>query len=326
MKKKVSIVMPAYNSEQYIAQAILSVQNQTYFNWELIIIDDGSTDDTPNIIDKWSKADSRILHRRIDNSGKPSIARNIGIGQSSGHLICFLDSDDFMARTRLEDQIKCFHDQKLDLCFHDIGLVDRKENILSNTYLSQVDFLNRSKSTLVKNGDHYSCVNEFYNFTCIEILPIHTNSIMIKSCLLDEFEPEYFNPSLTIGEDSDLWYRLIVKSEKIIFIDKVLSYYRDNSESITKNTTLRHLGFINTHILNFFRAKKILHEQELNKYKENISKECCHLAYTYSQRNNLWLSYTYYSKGFYWYPSLKNFIQIPKATLSWLKSKFLYRV
>ena len=94
MENLVSIVTPTYNSEAFIAQTIKSVQNQTHQNWEMIIVDDGSTDNTANIVTEKAKLDNRITFVRLSVNGGPAKARNAGIEKVSGKYMTFLDADD----------------------------------------------------------------------------------------------------------------------------------------------------------------------------------------------------------------------------------------
>ena len=102
----VSIIMPCYNAEAYIAQAIESVLNQTYTNWELLICDDCSTDNSWAIISQYAANDSRIRGFRTKvASGSPVMPRNIAIKEAAGDVIAFLDSDDIWLPSKLEEQL-----------------------------------------------------------------------------------------------------------------------------------------------------------------------------------------------------------------------------
>lgn len=102
----VSIVTPCYNAKDTISQTILSVINQTYQNWELLVVDDCSTDNTAEIIAEYSGKDNRIKYFKTDvSSGSPSLPRNIGIENAKGEYIAFLDSDDIWFPNKLKQQI-----------------------------------------------------------------------------------------------------------------------------------------------------------------------------------------------------------------------------
>lgn len=106
-KRMISIIMPVYNSEKYISEAIESICNQSYKNWELLIVNDGSTDHTSEIIDDFSKKDSRIkvFHRK--NEGV-SMARNFALNQICGEYVTFIDSDDVYHTDRLKRMLQVF--------------------------------------------------------------------------------------------------------------------------------------------------------------------------------------------------------------------------
>lgn len=102
-KDKVSIITSTYNNAHFISQAIESVLAQTYDNWEMIIVDDGSSDGTEDVVKRFK--DSRIHYFSLKHSGTPAISRNIGIRHSSGEFIAFLDADDLWPPQKLEKQV-----------------------------------------------------------------------------------------------------------------------------------------------------------------------------------------------------------------------------
>ena len=104
MKKLVSVIMPAYNCAEYIGDSIRSVQAQTYTDWELIIADDNSKDDTVRIVKKFADADSRIVLIESQENLGPAGARNKAIEAASGTYMAFLDSDDIWHAEKLERQ------------------------------------------------------------------------------------------------------------------------------------------------------------------------------------------------------------------------------
>lgn len=109
----VSIIIPTYNSSFFISQAIESVLVQTYKDWEALVIDDCSTDDSANIIKSYCQKDERIKYLKTEYaSGSPTLPRNIGIKNSQGRYIAFLDSDDIWLPNKLETQLHLFSDNK----------------------------------------------------------------------------------------------------------------------------------------------------------------------------------------------------------------------
>lgn len=119
---KVSIITPCYNSAPYIESTIISVQQQTLSDWEMIIVDDGSTDDSANIVTQISQVDNRIKLIQKENGGSAS-ARNLGLSLAQGEYIQFLDADDTIHREKLEKQTKVM-DQGLDVSYTDFSISD----------------------------------------------------------------------------------------------------------------------------------------------------------------------------------------------------------
>jgi glycosyltransferase involved in cell wall biosynthesis len=114
----ISVIMPCYNSEKYLIESINSVINQTFCNWELLIIDDSSIDNSVKIIQEYCNKDSRIKYFKTERlSGSPTIPRNIGIENAVGKYIAFLDSDDIWLPAKLEKQIALFKNEKTAIVF-----------------------------------------------------------------------------------------------------------------------------------------------------------------------------------------------------------------
>jgi len=107
-KHLVSVVIPTFNSGKFITDTLKSVLNQTYANFEIIVIDDGSTDNTVSILKNLTNNDKRINYYKIKHSGRPAIPRNFGIEKSKGEFIAFLDADDLWDKNKLATQISEF--------------------------------------------------------------------------------------------------------------------------------------------------------------------------------------------------------------------------
>lgn len=207
----VSIIMPAYNSDRYIAQAINSVIKQTYANWELIIIDDCSSDNTKQIISKFSHLDNRIKPTfNSTNSGKPSIAKNLAFDSIKGEYIAFLDSDDMWDKSKLSKQVSYMQNNlECKLCYTGGYFIDEYDNIF--------------KSFLPKYHNGYNLKNMLRRYE------INNQSVMILRDVLQKF-----NEHITIGEDYNLFMRIVADCKSCSIKEKLISY-RIHKKSITKS-------------------------------------------------------------------------------------------
>lgn len=130
----VSIVTPSYNSSHFISETIKSVLSQTYQNWEMIIIDDCSSDNSNEIIEQFIQKDNRIKLILLEKNSGPANARNVGIEYAIGQYIAFLDSDDIWLPFKLEKQIDFMQTNHLSLTFSSYAIIDCK-----NSLIGQVD-------------------------------------------------------------------------------------------------------------------------------------------------------------------------------------------
>ena len=131
--KLISVIVPAYNAEKYIGKCIDSVLAQTYRDWELISVDDGSQDGTLGILKRYAKADCRIrVIRQVENQG-PGIARNTGIAEAKGKYVVFIDSDDYIEKDYF--QLLSEHDE--DVVFINVRNVDEEGRVLKEDHMSK---------------------------------------------------------------------------------------------------------------------------------------------------------------------------------------------
>jgi glycosyltransferase involved in cell wall biosynthesis len=210
----VSIIMPAFNAEKFISESIISVIKQTYTNWELLIINDGSIDKTSEIISKFS--DHRIILFEQKNAGVAN-ARNIGIQNSKGCYIAFLDSDD----TWLEDKLK----------------IQTEFMILnSNIGFTYTNYFSFYDNKLIKNKQLHPFKIDKFNEKLLVFNFIASLTVMVKSNLIKELEG--FDNKLHGPEDWDLWIRISQKTESF-YIDKKLAIYREHNQGISKNKSIQ---------------------------------------------------------------------------------------
>lgn len=131
MNDLVSILTPTYNTEKFIRATIESVQNQTYQNWEMILVDDASTDQTVSIIEEFSKKDSRIKLFKLEKNSGNGFARNAALDKASGKYIAYLDADDLWFSDKLEKQIHFLKAKNQPFTFSYYDSIDEEGNNLN---------------------------------------------------------------------------------------------------------------------------------------------------------------------------------------------------
>ena len=132
MTPKISVIIPIYNAENYVGRCIESVQAQTYNNWQMILVDDGSKDKSLEICQKYADVDDRISVIHQENAG-PGIARNTGIAKASGNYVVFIDSDDYIEKDYF--QLLAKHNE--DVVFINVRNVDKDGHVLKEEYMSK---------------------------------------------------------------------------------------------------------------------------------------------------------------------------------------------
>ncbi|UCC96701.1 MAG: glycosyltransferase [Phycisphaerales bacterium] len=209
----VSVVTPAYNAAEYIAEAIESVLIQSYRNFELIVVDDGSTDDTSDIVSGFKDDKIRCFHR--ENAG-PAGARNLAIKKSSGDFIAFLDADDMMTPEFLSKHLQEFDKHpEAELIYCDDSLIDR--NVKPVRVIQRPEYSNRK--SLIR--DMFRCGFPVVPFrTCIR------RSVFDKIGLFDE--------DLLVGEDYDMMRRFIRYGLKAHHLKDALYLRRMTSDSLSR--------------------------------------------------------------------------------------------
>ncbi len=205
----VSIITPAYNAAALIGETIESVRNQTYERWEMLVVDDGSTDSTVEIVKKYAEEDSRIrIVALAYNSGRPAIPRNYGVKQARGEFIAFLDSDDLWLPRKLEKEIE---HMKVD----GIACVACDEIPIGDVVYS------RNYSFFLRKG-----VFRDYSYHSIALENhVATSSVITKKEYLDKVGGFDEDPVFKFIEDWELWLRM-TKIGKIRILSEPLIKYR----------------------------------------------------------------------------------------------------
>lgn len=204
----VSVIMPAYNAEKFISESIHSVISQTYTNWELIIINDGSTDSTEAVIKELITVEARIKYISQKNA-KQGKARNEGIKVASGGLIAFLDADDVWYQHKLQKQVEVMMNNECTLCFSD-GVIINDKNIILKETMKVKDCEYQGTSALI----------DFFHSNKIPTQSVvcYKNAV-IKAGYFSEFANPYY------AEDYDLWLRMLLTGAVFKSVsDKLFAY------------------------------------------------------------------------------------------------------
>ena len=275
----VSVVMPVFNGERYIGEAIDSVLTQHNSELELIVVDDGSTDKTLEIAKRFADTDPRVRLVTRPNSGRPAFPRNDGIALARGEYLCFIDHDDIYDADRiwlLLDGLE--RNPEWVAVFHDLRLIDSEGKSLQETYLSGPDFLGRAAPYISQCAhDWYECGKSFFVYQSLHMGALHTMSVLIA---LKRLPPGaiVFDTKFSIGEDTDQWYRLALQG-KMGYLNRVLGAYRQHEISITQNRELYLKDTLQVWQHNFKRVNGMLSPPEVCEYRVKISERFAHLAY-----------------------------------------------
>lgn len=232
---KVSVIVPVYNAEEYIGATLDSIINQDFNSYEIIVVDDGSTDQSPEIISEKltkSTADYRII--RQDNAGVSS-ARNRGMQEATGEYLVFIDADDYVTG-----------------------------NHLSELYNGETDF--SMVQFIKKENDKLSTPHRFSteSITCDEFIkkelrmemPFNFWQLMYKASIIKENSIR-FNPNLIYGEDIDLALRALLYGDEVAISNEATYYYIQHSQSAIKTSEYRRFEVIEIfeNLAEFYRSQ-----------------------------------------------------------------------
>ena len=215
MKSKndlVSIIVPVYNSERFINDTIRTVQEQTYGNWELILVNDCSTDNSISIIEKYTKEDNRIKLINLECNSGAAIARNTGIEQATGRYIAFLYADDLWMKDKLEKQIEFMKKNECAFSFTDYEFADENGK---------------------KTGKIVNVPKELTYKQALKNTTIFTSTVIFN---VEKLGKELISmPNVKRGQDTATWWKVLKQIDNAYGIDEVLSYYRRTNDSLSAN-------------------------------------------------------------------------------------------
>lgn len=214
MKDTISIIMPTFNSGDTLVQSIESILSQSYPDWELLITDDCSTDNTFDIIESYQEKDSRIKGFKNNFNSGAAVTRNNSIGKASGEFIAFLDSDDLWLPDKLEKQIAFMKNNKISFSFTAFSTIDSSGHSLGKTVDLQGENISFSYQDMLKKKATLGC-----------------STVMFKKESFDDF----FMPLIRTGQDYALWLKLLKGGSRAYLINEVLTFYRILPNSISRN-------------------------------------------------------------------------------------------
>lgn len=206
----VSVITPVYNYENYIGETIISVIEQDYPRWEMIIADDGSGDSTIQVIEKLAVSEPRIRLIRLGRHAGAAAARNAALEKACGRFIAFLDSDDLWHKDKLKKQKEFMESGQYPISFTSYELIGNKG-----------DRLNKVIRSVPVTGLHQYIRNTIIGFS----------SAMIDRALTGEFK----FMDLRSRSDTQLWISLMKKGYQAYGLDEVLMKYRIHGQSLSAN-------------------------------------------------------------------------------------------
>lgn len=248
---KVSVIIPTYNCEKYICEAIDSVLNQTFQDFEIIVVNDGSTDNTKDVLAKYN---GRIRYFYQENKGVSS-ARNMGIKEANGEYIAFLDSDDMWLKDKLKTQVKILDSRsEVTLVYGRAKRIDQHGIVLD---------IKPTYPAIDAEG-------------LLEGNRISTMTVMARKACFEEVG--LFDKTIIVGEDTDMWIRIALRY-KIVFLNEIQAIYRFHGGNISNNMEEAYKGHIK--ILKKLFFQEVVNQFSKKNLKNLLSKEYYSLARIY---------------------------------------------
>jgi len=240
----VSVVIPTYNHGDYLGRALQSVLDQTYPRWEVIVIDNYSTDNTDTVI--VSFADPRITYLKINNNGVIAASRNAGIRAAKGEWIAFLDSDDWWTNDKLEACLSSINDE-VDFVYHDLERVSDQAQPFRLQLIKSWQVNSPVIIDLLINGN-----------------PIATSSVVVRVKILKQLNGMRELTNMVAAEDYNTWLRIAKLTEHFVYLPRKLGYYLLHNQSISN----KDMSVPTSYAIDEFLC--MLNKQQKNKVQANI--------------------------------------------------------
>ena len=238
MDELISIIVPIYNVEEYLRECLDSIMSQTYQNFECLLINDGSPDNSADICREYVEKDSRFRYFEKENGGVSS-ARNLGIEHSKGEYITFIDSDDWVDSDYLEVLYNALIDENADISVSTYKRFHMADNCwYFHSFQRGYEKKIFTGSELIDNLQLLSSFDHSYGSVCGKL---------VKSVRVETIR---FNEETTLGEDMEFWYKLYLISDKIVYVNKDTYIYRTSNDEY-KHFELEKIRSDIQHRLNF---------------------------------------------------------------------------
>ena len=243
---KFSVIVPVYNCERYLKRCIKSILNQTYKNFELILINDGSIDRSIEICREAASLDNRVIIIEQENQG-PGAARNNGIKNATGDFIVFIDSDDYIEEFCFAELQDYLHKHCVDILFKGFKFEDQKTGeILDEIRLPQGIYNKWQFHSIIK----ILIDTDLFGYTWCKV---------VKTDLLRDFHLE-FNTKYSLHEDLLLVCEMCEKAENLGVLDTTSYHYTKDDDTLCtkfRNDMVENMEFVNNQIFDFYKRMKI---------------------------------------------------------------------
>lgn len=210
---RVSIILPTYNRSKVLGRCIDSILAQTYENWELLVVDNNSSDASKALVASY--CDPRIKFHTIQNSGIVARSRNLGLQLAVGAYIAFIDSDDWWEHSKLQTAV-IHMEQGMDLAHHDLQLAYSRPRIWNRKTLGGRQLESNAFADLLANGNG-----------------IANSSVVVRASVTRIVGPISEDPEMVGSEDFDYWLRIAQVTSRIVYIDSVLGFYFIGSDNLS---------------------------------------------------------------------------------------------
>jgi glycosyltransferase involved in cell wall biosynthesis len=240
----ISVIIPTYNHAHFLSRALQSVLDQTFTNWEAIVVDNHSQDNTDHILQAFQ--DPRISLLKINNNGIIAASRNLGIRSAKGQWIALLDSDDWWLPEKLEVCMKAAKNE-VDLIYHDLEIVGNGSGLFKQKCIKSRRLKKPALTDLLANGN-----------------AIPTSSVVFRKKLFDELGGMSERKEIVAAEDYNTWLRIADITEQFCYIPETLGYYQVHGAGISQKDMSVPMRFAAEEFVH------LLNKKQFNKFQSEL--------------------------------------------------------